>query len=67
MRGCYAEMLRALQQRSGHDAAQRGVDDDVLTAIKRNPELGKLLEPFLTADQLALLMADAAEVDDGKT
>lgn len=65
IRGCYSEMLRALQQRD-RDAHRTGVDDDVLAAIKRNPELGKLLQPFLTQEQIELLMADAAEARDGQ-
>lgn len=64
LRGVYHEILSALQRRSGQQD-QKVATNQVLDAIRQNPALLSLLEPFLTDEQFELARKMRSESEDG--
>ncbi len=64
MRGSYAAILQHYRQKQ--IPTDRGVADDALVDIlSRNPEFANMLEPLLSAEQIASILARAKEGSDG--
>jgi hypothetical protein len=56
IRGVYHELLQH-GQLSGRDAAKHAVaDEDVMAILRENPGMLSMLEPFLTVDQLKMIL-----------
>ena len=65
IRGAYAAILQHYRQKQA-PADRGGVADDALVdMLSRHPELANLLEPFLSAEQIAAIMARAKDGSSG--
>jgi len=64
LRGVYHEILAALQRRGGQQE-QKVATHQILDAIRQNPALLSLLEPFLTDEQFELARKMRTEADHG--
>ncbi len=58
MRGIYQTMLASLNDSSPSGAAAM-TDEDVLTILRAQPDLLKMLHPFLSRQQLELIVREA--------
>lgn len=67
MRGVYATILRHLQQDKSARSNQQLDNDSVVDMLRRDPKILSLLEPLLTQEQVAMVMHDGMDTDDGQT
>lgn len=65
MRATYTEILRNHQRNESRGSGNKVADADLLDVARNNPRMLALLEPFLTSDQIDLVMGDGDEEDDG--
>lgn len=65
LRATYSEILRYHLRNEGRGSGKSVADADLLDVARSNPRMLALLEPFLTPDQIDLVMGDGAEDDDG--
>jgi hypothetical protein len=59
------ETLRYHLRNESRGSGKSVADADLLDVARSNPRMLALLEPFLTPDQIDLVMGDGAEDDDG--
>lgn len=59
------EILRHHQRNESRGNGKSVADEDLLDVARNNPRMLTLLEPFLSQDQLDLVMGDGEEEDDG--
>lgn len=65
MRAAYTSLLQHHQQRRRSGEERGGVDHDGLVEmLSRHPEYANLLEPFLSDDQIAAILAQVQERPD---
>ncbi len=63
---CYAEILRHHQHHQSHSDRKGVADADVVELLRKDPKIFSVLEPFLTDDQIDLVMKNAKEGDRGQ-
>lgn len=64
IRANLVEILRWHGRAPAAGEGPRLADDDVLAMLRERPELLKVIEPLLTAEQIALVTRDAGEHDE---
>jgi hypothetical protein len=67
IRGVYREILQHHEKCESRETHARQTNVDVLEAARKDPHLFNLLEPFLSDEQVAMVMQDAREGDGGET
>lgn len=61
MRASYTEILRYHQRNEIHSDRNGMADADVLEIMRKDPKMFSVLEPFLTDEQIDLVMKNAKE------
>lgn len=66
IRGCYAEIIKFHQTNESRDDHKSIADADVVELLRKDPKMLSMLEPFLTDEQIKMVMKNAKEGGPGK-